>query len=323
VFSITGLSIKRLSAPAVLVSLGVLIGLVIVGGSTASATLSDGDVVLGAAPNNACTPGTNVNCTNSLTGVVNTTSGGDAFHGFSASGTGLGGFSTSGTGVTGNSSSGTGVYGSTGSGSVSVAAVRGENSSNGYGVYGQSSSGDGVYGISSSGAGVRGIGSAYGVYAQGDLGTGLYATTQTDASSGNAAVFGLSAPPHPSTANAPGVEGISGGAGVKGVAGLNDPSSTGVLATNGGNGGATALKATGKTSFSRSGAVTVPAGSSSATKSPINLSSGSLVLTTIQGNQPGVYVQGVTKVTGTSGSFTIHLNKNTAANLPVAWFVIN
>jgi hypothetical protein len=321
-------SVTRYWVLAVLGALALFALLVILGDSTASATLSDGDVVLGAAPVNACNAGTQVNCTNSLTGIVNTASGGDAFHGFSASGTGVGGFSTSGTGVTGQSSSSTGVFGSTGSSSVSVAAVRGENSSFGYGVYGQSSNGDGVYGIGSSsgngfGAGVHGIGSRYGVYAQGDFGTGLYATTQTDAASGNAAVFGLSEPPHPSTADAPGVEGKSGGTGVMGVAGVNAAGSTGVLASNGGNGSATALKATGKTSFSRSGKLTVAAGSSSATKSAINLSSTSMVLATIQGNQAGVYVQGVTQVAGTSGSFTIHLSKNTTANLPVAWFIVN
>jgi hypothetical protein len=300
-FSGTRSSIRRLSAAAMLVSLGVFILLVVVGGSTAHATLSDGDVVLGAAPLNACTPGTNVNCTNSLTGIVNTTSGGDAFHGFSASGVGVGGFSNT----------GYGVKGETGGGGI-IAGVYGDNTG----------SGEGVRGLSSS-VGVHGIGSLYGVFAEGDLGTGLFATTQTSAASGNAAVFGRSEPPHPSTADAPGVEGKSGGAGVMGVAGLNKPGSTGVLASNGGNASATALKASGKTSFSRSGTLTVSAGTSSATKSPISLTSTSLVLTTIQGNQAGVYVQGVTKVTGTSGSFTIHLNTNTPVNLPVAWFVIN
>jgi hypothetical protein len=59
----------RLPALAGLVSIGVLALLVLVGGSTASATLSDGDVVLGAAPNNVCTPGTDVNCANSVTAV--------------------------------------------------------------------------------------------------------------------------------------------------------------------------------------------------------------------------------------------------------------
>jgi hypothetical protein len=130
-----------------------------------------------------------------------------------------------------------------------------------------------------------------------------------------------------------GVVGQAGGGGAAGTAGVVgqdvSASTIGVSATNGGNLGATALKAqgtasfTGKTTFARSGKVTVFAGTSSATKSPISLTSTSLVLTTIQGNQAGVYVQGVTQVAGTSGSFTIHLSKNTTANLPVAWFVLN
>jgi hypothetical protein len=33
-------------------------------------------------------------------------------------------------------------------------------------------------------------------------------------------------------------------------------------------------------------------------------------------------VQGVTTVTGSTGSFTIHLNTNTPVNLTVAWFVL-
>jgi hypothetical protein len=287
--------IRRHLTSALLVSLGVFI-LLVIGGSTASATLSDGDVVLGAAPNNMCTPGTNVNCTNSLTGVVNTASGGDAFHGFSASGTGLGGFSNTGTGVEGQT-------GGTGDG------VFGHNTSNGNGVEGQSdgTQGKGVLGRGG-GTGVQGISNAdfgYGVYGTdlgGTNGTGVYG-----ASGGGVGVYGETQGP--------------GKAGVQGTA--LGASAIGVQATNGGNAGATALKVSGKNSFSRSGTLTVPAGSSVATKSPIILSSGSLVLTTIQGNQPGVYVQGVTKVAGTSGSFTIHLSKNTTANLPVAWFVIN
>ena len=248
----------RFPVLAALAALAVLALLVLIGGSTARATLSDGDVVLGAAPNNVCTPGTDVNCANSVTAVKNMTSGGHAFEGFSDSGIGVRGFTTSGTGVFGDSSSsGTGVRG------VSSGFHGVEGDSSGDAVFGQSTGGNGVLGLS----------------------------------------FG------------------AGKAGVKGDAGSN--SGIGVLATNGGNGGATALKATGKTSFSRSGKLTVTAGTSSATKSPINLTSNSMVFATIQGNQAGVYVQGVTQVTGTSGSFTIHLSKNTTANLPVAWFIVN
>jgi hypothetical protein len=296
VFSISRSSIKRLPATAMFVSLGVFILLVLVGGSTASATLNDGDVVLGAAPNNVCTPGTNANCTSSLTGIVNTASGGDAFHGFSDSGTGVGGFSNTGEGVKGQ----TGGFGD---------GVFGNNAGPGAGVSGASNSGDGVIGQGS--VGVEGFSNFSS--GQAEIVAGVFGR---DTSSGTG-VYGFSG-------SGTGVYGETPGPGKAGVQGTAiGASSIGVQATNGGHAGATALKASGKTSFSRSGTLTVSAGTSSATKSPISLGSGSLVLTTIQGNQPGVYVQGVTKVTGTSGSFTIHLSKNTSGSLPVAWFVIN
>jgi hypothetical protein len=47
------------------------------------------------------------------------------------------------------------------------------------------------------------------------------------------------------------------------------------------------------------------------------------VLATIQGNVAGVFVPGVTTVTGASGSFTIHLNKAVPASTKVAWFAVN
>jgi hypothetical protein len=80
---------------------------------------------------------------------------------------------------------------------------------------------------------------------------------------------------------------------------------------------------TGSTVFARSGRLTIPAGTRQATKTSITLGSTSSVLATIQGNQPGVYVQGVTTATGSRGSFTIHLNAKTPVNLPVAWFILN
>jgi hypothetical protein len=324
-------SIARLPALAVLVSLAAFALLVLVGGTTAHATLSDGDVVLGAAPNNACTPGTDVNCASSLTGIGTTVSGGDAFHAFSASGDGLGGFSTSGGGVFGQSSSGTGIKGQTAGNS-------------GFGVYGINTGtpggvgieGAGVIGVDGEGSGIgviaRGNGGGYGLAARASSGRavegisdsaeGVYGQSSTQdgvvgISSSGRAVYGQSG-------SGDGVNGVSFGTGKAGVKGdARSANSIGVAATNGGFAGATALKATGKTSFSRSGKLTVPAGSSSATKSPINLGSNSLVLATIQGNQAGVYVQGVTQVAGASGSFTIHLSKNTTATLPVAWFVVN
>ncbi len=96
------------------------------------------------------------------------------------------------------------------------------------------------------------------------------------------------------------------------------PGGTGVVAS-----GRTALKVQGPAVFSRSGVLTVAAGHSSATKTGVALTAASLVLATIQGNVAGVFVQGVTLVTGASGSFTIHLNKTVQAKIKVAWFAVN
>jgi hypothetical protein len=281
---------------AVLGALALFALLVILGDSTASATLSDGDVVLGAAPVNACTAGTNVNCTNSLTGIVNTTSGGDAFHGFSSSGIGVGGFSDTDSGVKGQTA-GNLKFGVLGINTGTPAGI---------GVEGE---GD---------VALRGEGTTWGLVTHANNGVSARAFSGRafeGISSGGEAVYGQSD-------THDGVIGLSstGPAGVEGYTG--NASTVGVWAHST-SGNATALKATGKTSFSRSGKLTVPSGSSSATKSAINLTSSSMVFATIQGNQAGVYVQGVTQVAGTSGSFTIHLSKNTTANLPVAWFVVN
>jgi hypothetical protein len=62
-------------------------------------------------------------------------------------------------------------------------------------------------------------------------------------------------------------------------------------------------------SGARLGTVIVVKGDSSAQKTGIALTATSLVLATIQRNVAGVYVQGVTLVAGSSGSFTMHLNK--------------
>jgi hypothetical protein len=235
----SGSSITRLPILAALGALAVFALLVVVARSTAGATVADGDVVLGVDASPGCTPGTDINCESSMTGIRNSP-GGSAFS----------------------------AYGTNG----------------GFGVRGESDSGDGVRGISFSGIAVMG---------------------HSNTSSG---VLGESA---------------GTGADVAGVVGKAQTSvATGVRASNGGNGSATALRVSGKSTFSRSGTVTVSAGTSSATKS-VSLTSASLVLATIQGNQAGTYIQGVTKVTGPSGSFTIHLNQNATANLPVAWFVLN
>jgi hypothetical protein len=253
---ITRSSITRLPALAVLIALAAFVLLVVVGGSTAGATLSDGDVVLGASAPPTCTPGSDVNCETSATSVVNTSSGSDAFSAHT-------------------------------NGAASALVGFSSGSSTSFGVYGATDLGRGVYGQATGTGGV-------GVRALSSNGNGLNATALSSGS---------------------GVEGHS-NSGI-GVLGVGDSSS------------ATALKAqgkstfTGKTTFARSGKLTISAGTSSATKSPISLGSTALVLATIQGNQAGVYVQGVTQVAGSSGSFTIHLNTNTSVDLPVGWFVVN
>src|SRR5262249_30240227 len=118
------------------------------------------------------------------------------------------------------------------------------------------------------------------------------------------------------TTGFPGTSG-SVGFGVHGEA-LND-NGVGVRA----DGPRTGLEVNGAALFSRSGMVNIPQGSSTATVQKTRLTASSLVLATIQGNVAGVYVRGVTIVTGNKGSFTIHLNKNTPSALVVGWFIVN
>jgi hypothetical protein len=253
--------------------------------------VADGDVVLGnSGISTQCTPGTDVNCENQATAIFNVApSGGDAFFAGAS-----GGFS----GIFGSSVSGNGVEGS---------------SNSGYALYGDSTHATGghIQTESQFGAGlevqINNTGNARGaIEAQTNgAGQGLLAM----------ATFGA------------GVEGHSShGPGLLGVA--DAPTATALKAT-----GKTVLSGpttlagkstfTGSTGFARSGRLTIPAGKAQATKPSIILGSSSSVLATIQGNQPGVYVQGVTTVTGSRGSFTIHLNAKTPVNLPVAWFILN
>jgi len=79
----------------------------------------------------------------------------------------------------------------------------------------------------------------------------------------------------------------------------------------------------GPAAFSRSCILTIKAGQSTGKKTGITLTPASFVLATIQGNVAGVHVQGVTLVTGSPGSFTIHLNKTVSTCTKVAWFAVN
>jgi hypothetical protein len=158
----------------------------------------------------------------------------------------------------------------------------------GTGMEGVSPNGVGVLGMSTGADGVRGFTTS---------GSGVSGFT-TSGSTGNAVV------------------GQSDGTGA-GVVG-ESPAGTGVVAS-----GKTALKVTGPAVFSRSGILTIKAGQSSVKKTGIALTPASFVLASIQGNVAGVHVQGVTLVTGSPGSFTIHLNKTVSTSLKVAWFAVN
>jgi hypothetical protein len=141
-----------------------------------------------------------------------------------------------------------------------------------------------VYGTSVSGIGVNAVGGS-GIGLAGSGATGVYAVGTT------------------------GVHGIT-----------SSSAGMGVLAEN--TAGGQALKVNGVAAFSRSGVATVAAGQSTVSKS-LPLSSASFVLATIQGNVTGLNVQGVPIVTGSPGSFTVHLSKTVAAKTKVAWFVVN
>jgi hypothetical protein len=161
------------------------------------------------------------------------------------------------------------------------------------------------------GAGVQGSHAGSGV---GVLGAAASTTAGIGVQgSGPTGVFGL---------GLVGVHGTAQGAAAIGVRGTGtSPTGAGVVAEN--TAGGTALQVNGTASFTRSGTATVPARRSSATVSGIALTSAGLVLATIQGNLAGVYVQGVTIVTGSPGSFAIHLNKAVPASTKVAWFIVN
>jgi hypothetical protein len=127
----------------------------------------------------------------------------------------------------------------------------------------------------------------------------------------------------------PGVHGtaLSTGINAYGVWGTADPK--GDVGVYGASKHGLALKAQGNsvfngtTNFSRSGMLTIASGIASATIGNVSLSSASLVLATIQGNVPGVWVEGVTTVPGSRGSFTIYLNRTAPTNLIVGWFIVN
>jgi hypothetical protein len=268
-----------------------------VGAVSAGATVGDGDVVLGTDQIAlTCAPFTDPNCESTTTGILNRGSsdafeafangGGDGVLGFGANGVHGISISSTDSGVWGDSEgSGYGVTGSTSTTGLSAPA----------GVWGENfESGPGVLGTSVGGRGLSGRSTDY---------VGVYGT-------GPAGVLGFST--------------ASGGTGTEGAS--SSKSGVGVLASNSKGqalevvGGASFR---GTTTFARSGMLTVSPGSSKATETGLTLRGSSLVLTTIQDNVAGVWVQGATTISGARGSFTVHLNKASPVQLKVAWLIVN
>jgi hypothetical protein len=283
--------------------LAVIAWLVVVGGgSDARATLSDGDVQLGGEPaHRSCTFGAEINCEGQTTQIF-ASAGRGAMDGLNVLGI------NGGTGMEGDSDSGDGVLGSS-SGGIGVA---GQSDSN-FGLYADSTNATGghIQTESQFGAGLE-VQISNAVNARGGI------ETQTSgAGQGLLAQAGFGAGVEGHSTNGPGVYGVADTSSAtalkaKGKTALSGPTTLGGTSTF-----------TGATTFARSGRLTIRARKAQATRMPISLGSKSSVLATIQGNQPGVYVQGVTTVTGPSGSFTIHLNKSTPVKLVVAWFVLS
>lgn len=311
------LLITRLAAAAALITLAAVLWLVVLGeGSSARATVADGDVVLGDGPGDTgCSPGVDVNCESTPTSITEAVAGSDTFDAF-----GLGD-------------------------SVAIKGV----SATGEGVWAQSTSGDGIFAQSGTGYAVNAFSDTRNlsaVFADAPRATGAHVQTESRFGAGlevqidnssttapnrrgalEASTNGFGQAVLATAASGPGVEGHSKtGAAVLGVADTTSATAlkaTGRTTLSGPTTLAGATGFTGTTSFARSGRLTIPANATQATKTSISLGSSSSVLATIQGNVAGVYVQGVTTVTGSSGSFTIHLNKATPVDLPIAWFVLN
>lgn len=325
----------RLAALAALITLALVIGPALAGGgSVARATTSDGDVVLGLSAYGGCSVGNDANCANAETGIYNAS--GNAFEADSSGGTGLIGSSSGGDGVDGFSISGDGVYGQgNDAGSYGVEG----NNANGYGVYATSESNYALYadGTGAS-AGHMQTESRYGAALELNIYNANNGRGALEASTNGTGQAVLAT----TTGSGPGVRGVSttSGAGIAGVEGTstNGPGLSGIAGTGASS---TALQTTGRaslsgpttlsgstifkgsTSFARSGKLSIAANNAQVTKTGIALTSASIVEATIQGNVAGVYVQGVTMVTGASGSFTIHLNKATPTALTVGWLIAN
>jgi hypothetical protein len=318
---------RVLISGAAAASVGAAASLVV---SSSPASATQGDPVIAGASNTA-TYFTLVSC-ESAEGFVGQTFA-DGFPGLA----GLDSSSGGGYGVNGNSTYGTGVYGT----STNATGISGDASAAGYaGVYGTSAGGDGIWGNTTANgfSGTIGVdnstGGGNGVAGYSTSGTGVYGTSTNatgisgDASAaGYAGVYGTSAGGDGiwgnTTADAfsgiAGVDNSTGGG--NGVAGYST-SGTGVLASSTKG---TALYVDGSATFSMCGVAQV-AGTAShkadtVVVSGVPLAASSLVLATPQGAIDKVAVEGVV-IDVAAGSFTIHLTKEVATSLSVAWFVI-
>lgn len=86
--------------------------------------------------------------------------------------------------------------------------------------------------------------------------------------------------------------------------------------------GGAAIVAEGLTEFSRSGRASFSAGQASRTLKPGRITARTLVVATVQGAVPGVWVLGVT-VSVPKQQVTVRLNKPAPRSLVVGWFVVN
>jgi len=203
----------------------------------------------------------------------------------------------------------TGVYGRAVQ-DVDARGVTGE-STLGRGINGIATGGTGVYGSANGGEGVHGtsIGS-----------NGVSGESASGIASG---VFGLN------TGGGYGVAGTSStGTGVSanttsGIA-VNALAQSGGMAVAATSIGGTALQVSGRATFSTAGLTVVAVGTRSKVVAPgLDVKATSLLLCTLESNQPGLAIQRVTKNTSTD-TFTVYLSAVVAAGktAKVGWFLI-
>jgi hypothetical protein len=188
-------------------------------------------------------------------------------------------------GLLGNSPAGIGVYG------IGATGIYGQSGS----TPGSSPDKSGVHGVSDA----NGYSGVYGEFFGSGVGAAVHGNNLTGKGQG---VIGL---------------------GASGVYGLATSGGTGVVASMAFDETGLALDAIGPTQFSLSGLASIAAGAKSKSVTGVSLSSGSLVLATVQ-NNAGVSVAYV--VPNVSGSkITINLDKvvPSGKTAKVAWFVVN